>query len=123
MTELLKLFSQYPQVSKAWGTEIILVNNDQYCAKLLHLTKGWQCSLHRHLKKTETFFVLSGNPIIELRKRDELVPTVCIPGSKVHIKAGTFHRFMSYISDALLLEVSTPHSDDDVERLEDSRSV
>lgn len=38
-------------VSKGWGREIIFVNNDEYCGKLLCFDKGKKFSMHYHIKK------------------------------------------------------------------------
>jgi mannose-6-phosphate isomerase-like protein (cupin superfamily) len=47
-------------VKKNWGNEEWLVNNEKYCAKFLNLVKGFQCSVHYHIAKDETFYVLEG---------------------------------------------------------------
>jgi quercetin dioxygenase-like cupin family protein len=94
------------------------VNTDLYCLKELHLTAGWQCSLHRHRIKDETFLVQSGEVEIELGSRRWLAHA----GESIHIPPMTWHRFGSR-NAAMLLEVSTHHSDEDVERLEMSRRL
>ena len=38
-------------VPKGWGKEIIFVNNDDYCGKILCFDKGKKFSMHYHLKK------------------------------------------------------------------------
>lgn len=52
-------------VDKEWGSEDWLVNNDSYCSKFLNLKKGYQCSVHYHAIKDETFYVLEG--MVELQ--------------------------------------------------------
>ena len=47
-------------VAKVWGHERWLANDEKYCCKTLTLKKGYQCSLHYHKLKDETFFVLDG---------------------------------------------------------------
>ena len=47
-------------VPKGWGKEIIFVNNDEYCGKLLCFDKGKKFSMHYHLKKKETWYVSKG---------------------------------------------------------------
>lgn len=42
-------------ITKLWGHEEWLVNNELYCAKFLCLEKGAQCSLHYHEKKIRLF--------------------------------------------------------------------
>ena len=52
-------------VSKGWGFEKWIVNNSEYCGKLLYFIKGKRCSWHYHIKKDEVFYVQSGK--IEVR--------------------------------------------------------
>lgn len=47
-------------VPKGWGHEVIFVNNDLYCGKILHFKKDAKFSMHYHLKKKETWYVNSG---------------------------------------------------------------
>lgn len=119
-------FKGYPEVSKAWGTEIWLTNRDEYCAKLMVLNGGFQCSLHRHLKKTETFFILQG--LVEVQIGIDGHKELKGPGDPIHIPVGTWHRFgdpsTSDFSDVpVMLEVSSHHDDEDVERLEPSGPI
>jgi D-lyxose ketol-isomerase len=122
----LSVFDSYKQVPKAWGREIWLVNGPLYCAKLLVLTEGQQCSLHRHKIKDETFFMLEGAGIyVEFLSHEDSRHNVraLLPGESQHIYPFTYHRFWSPEGPAILLEVSTQHSDDDVERLEESGPI
>ena len=98
-------------VPKEWGTEYWLVNNSLYCCKILALKKGFQCSLHHHRTKDETFIVLSGHVRLE---RNGVVKDA-LPGERMHISPYARHRFGG-IEDSEILEVSTHHSDDDVVR-------
>lgn len=119
----LSAFDTYPQIPKAWGHEIVLCNTDKYCAKLLVLAGGKQCSLHKHLVKDETFFVLEGAITLEWGyKPERLVRAHLRPGEDFHCLPGTLHRFGSG-APAVILEVSSHHSDIDVERLEESGDV
>ena len=48
--------SQLPLiVKKVWGREIWLVNEVEYCCKMLEVKKGASGSLHYHVVKKETF--------------------------------------------------------------------
>ena len=44
-------------VPKFWGYEQWFVNNDKYCGKRLLLNRGYQCSVHYHKIKEETFYI------------------------------------------------------------------
>jgi mannose-6-phosphate isomerase-like protein (cupin superfamily) len=117
---LLSKWDGYKQVPKEWGYEIWLHNSPLYCAKLLLLQYNKQCSLHRHLKKTETFFILEGYVDIELgTNRIKILKGVT---DSVHIPVGTWHRFGG-VTEAVILEVSSHHDDEDVERLEPSGPI
>ena len=49
------------KVEKAWGYELWIHNDSDYCGKLLVFTKqGNKFSMHYHLKKKETWYVQSG---------------------------------------------------------------
>jgi mannose-6-phosphate isomerase-like protein (cupin superfamily) len=110
-------------ITKEWGVEEVLVNNEQYCSKLLHILPGYRCSLHLHSVKDESFFCVSGLVHVEYyvdgTRRDTLLSGWRRDG--LHIPHGTPHRFWSETPDpAVLLEVSTPHHDSDVTRLDPS---
>ena len=47
-------------VPKGWGHEVIFVNNDKYCGKILHFKAEAKFSMHYHLLKMETWYVHSG---------------------------------------------------------------
>jgi quercetin dioxygenase-like cupin family protein len=99
-------------VPKTWGHEEILVNNDRYCAKLLHIEAGAGSSIHRHPRKDETFYCLEGQVVLRVGQKTYHL----LPGDRpVDIPSGTWHQFHG-VTAGILLEVSTPHSDDDVER-------
>jgi D-lyxose ketol-isomerase len=58
-------------VKKVWGSEDWLVLNEKYCAKFLNINQGYECSVHYHAYKDETFYVLGGALelyVIDLRK-------------------------------------------------------
>ena len=105
------------RVEKAWGWEEIVSNSTQYCGKVLHVLPGKQCSLHYHILKDETFYLLDG----DCEYQTELVPrrNKMVLGEPVHIPPGMLHRFASR-GGCRLMEVSTEHSDADVVRLEPS---
>lgn len=125
-------------VEKVWGYEEWLVNNDTYCAKHLVLKRGYQCSLHYHKIKDETFYILEGEVILELTrpskieaKTDEPVKIEYEPirqlilkkGSQIRIHPLDVHRFKANTEFAKILEVSTTHMDADSYRIEKSRKI
>ena len=100
-------------VEKSWGYEEWIVNNKLYCGKKLFLKKGYRCSMHKHKKKDETFWLLSGKVLLEYGG----VKIVLEPGDSIRIKPNTLHRFTG-IEDSVIIEFSTHHEDSDSYRLE-----
>ena len=121
-------------VPKGWGFEDIIVNNDQYCGKMLFFKKGKFCSIHYHIVKKESFHVHSGkvkmiyslpeklNHILTLHK-DILQEHVDNPGlfscfksiileagDSFEVPQGMCHRVIA-LEDSQVYEFST-HSED-----------
>ena len=105
-------------VPKVWGYEQWIENNEKYCCKILTLHQGYQCSLHYHKNKDETFIVTAGHVRLELG--DQIMHLR--PGSFVRVPPNTPHRFAG-IEDSLIMEVSTHHEDSDSYRIEESRKM
>jgi len=105
-------------VPKVWGYEKWLENNDKYCCKILVLKEGYQCSLHYHKVKDETFLATKGH--VRLEVEDEIVHMK--PGNFVRLKPNTKHRFTG-LEDSEIIEISTHHEDGDSYRIEESRKV
>ncbi|HEY5220735.1 MAG TPA: PfkB family carbohydrate kinase [Candidatus Paceibacterota bacterium] len=103
---------------KVWGYERWVENNDRYCCKILGVNKGYQCSLHYHKNKDETFLVTEGQIRFELG--DEVMHLR--PGSFIRVPPNTPHRFAG-IEDSLIMEFSTHHDDADSYRIEESRKM
>jgi mannose-6-phosphate isomerase-like protein (cupin superfamily) len=112
-------------VLKLWGYELWIVNNNQYCGKVLHFHGKGQSSLHKHDVKHETMLVTSGECLIErINEAGQLYDTYLEKGQSIILPPGTYHRMKPVNGEAFtLVEFSTPHSDDDVLRLEESRPI
>lgn len=112
-----------PKVKKAWGFEWWIVNTENYCFKVLEILPGFQCSMHRHSVKDETFIVQNGEVILEQRDiRGFPLSEVLHPGDQRHIATGTLHRFGS-IDGAVIFEISTHHDDSDSYRITESGPI
>lgn len=123
-------------VEKVWGHEQWLQDDGGastgYCGKILTLFKGYRGSLHYHPQKHETMYVNEGIlelEILEPPPGKPATPTQAFkyftlkPGDKIEIPPGVAHRMTCASVDipyVEIFEVSTPHSDDDVVRLEPS---
>lgn len=116
---------QIQRVDKSWGCEIWFANDPQrdYCGKELLVHSGHMCSLHRHPRKDEVFYLLEGALLVEWTyhpQGHELQSHKMAPGDRFHVPSGMWHRFTSLTLPpdfSRIIEVSTFHSDDDVERL------
>lgn len=107
----------HKEVPKVWGKEVWIVNR-RYCGKILVLNKGFQCSMHYHKKKDETFYVLIGKVLMELGTSRWIMH----PGESLLIPPGAQHRFTG-IDDSEIIEFSTHHEDEDSYRVQESRKV
>jgi len=113
-------------VNKLWGVERWLHNDKDYCCKILELNPGFQCSLHYHPKKRETFTVVEGRVGLEVVRGFRIGNHQhhvynLLPYQHITLEPYTPHRFWAIESPAKIVESSTRHDDRDVVRLEDSR--
>lgn len=112
-----------------WGSELLLENNGLYCAKLLILDANtdYQSSLHYHMVKDETFIVLSGKVALTILTPQQSGQVIdgCLEkqrldwveykaGDKVRVAPKCLHRFHALSEEAIILEVSTPDTGDNV---------
>jgi mannose-6-phosphate isomerase len=118
-------------VLKPWGREIWYAEQAAYAGKVLEISAGKRLSLQYHERKTETLYLLSGRVIVTFRPlvagETPTAATVSAghehtweAGQALHIPVHTIHRFAA-VTDAVLLEVSTPDLTD-VVRLQDDFS-
>lgn len=103
---------------KVWGSEFWLVNNDKYCAKYLVINSNAQGSLHYHPNKQETFIGVEGHAKLIIEGKTFIIfpgnhPKTILPYEK--------HQLIG-LTDAVVLEVSTPHKETDVVRITESKA-
>jgi D-lyxose ketol-isomerase len=137
-------------VKKVWGSEDWLVLNNLYCAKFLNLNRGYECSVHYHAIKDETFYILAGEielftldlkelPVKSFDVKDKVITAyvelgseglekkmkrhVLKHGDQFRLQPYVAHKFRSLTFAAKLLEVSTTHMEDDSYRLTESRKL
>ena len=106
-------------VPKGWGFEKWIVNNEEYCGKLLYLVKGKCCSWHYHKLKDEVFYLQSGRILVKYSDRDDINAAqeiVLVPGDNFHVYRGLRHRMIA-LEDSEVFEFSTQHFDSDSHRL------
>ncbi len=105
-------------IDKVWGEEIVLVNNENYCAKFLNLDKNAVSSLHYHKTKIETFTCLAGFAILTIEGKEYQLLPWARPKT---IYPGEVHQFRG-VEPTSILEVSTQHKEEDVVRLSESKA-
>jgi mannose-6-phosphate isomerase-like protein (cupin superfamily) len=105
-------------VPKGWGKEIIFVNNDEYCGKLLCFEKDKKFSMHYHIKKKETWYVSKGSFIlIWVETNTGTTHTEYLKvGDVITNERGEPHQLIA-LEDAEVFEVSTKHYDEDSFRM------
>tara|TARA_Y100001973_G_C5136728_1_gene300727 strand:- start:193 stop:561 length:369 start_codon:yes stop_codon:yes gene_type:complete len=105
-------------VQKGWGHEVIFVNNELYCGKLLSFKKGYQFSMHFHMQKDETWYVNQGRIRITWIDTDTAVAHTVIleEGDVWRNKPGEPHQVKA-LTDSVIFEVSTQHFDEDSYRV------
>lgn len=97
---------------KEWGHEEWIVNKSEYCGKKMVFKAGYQCSMHHHKLKDETFYIQSGTIILETEDELGSHARVMTPGDTAHIKVGLWHRIVA-ITNAEVFEFSTFHMEED----------
>ena len=105
-------------ITKGWGEELIIENNEMYCGKILKFRKGCKFSMHYHMNKDETWYVNSGSFIyrwIDTETADIIEQNLKV-GDVVRQKPGQQHQ-LEALSDGEIFEVSTQHFDSDSYRI------
>jgi len=105
-------------VEKGWGKEIIFVNNDEYCGKLLCFNKGKKFSMHYHVQKKETWYVSKGKFIlnwIDIENGTNYSEYLKV-GDVITNERGEPHQLFA-LEDSEIFEVSTKHYDEDSFRI------
>ena len=105
-------------VPKGWGHELVIVNNELYCGKMLVFKKGFKFSMHYHIIKQETWYVNKGE--FRFNWIDTEIGTThsqfLHEGDVVTIPIGMPHQ-LEAIEDGEIFEISTQHFDSDSYRV------
>ena len=107
-------------VPKGWGFEKWIVNNEEYCGKLLYFVKDKRCSWHYHKLKDEVFYVQSGKIQVFYGDSDSLLDSNMVileKGDNFHVYRGLRHQMLA-LEDTELFEFSTQHFDSDSYRIQ-----
>ena len=103
---------------KGWGAELVIINGDDYCAKILRFDPGSKGSLHFHALKHETWYILQGS--LDLTTVDRLTGKTetrsFSQGDVIDIPRLCPHQV--YTSSGVeIMEASTKHFDTDTYRI------
>ena len=105
-------------IPKGWGHELIIVNNEKYCGKILVFNRGCKFSMHYHIIKQETWYVNSGKFIFDWIDTEtaEKHTMELFKGDVVTIPIGMPHQLHA-LTDGEIFEISTQHFDSDSYRV------
>ena len=104
------------RVEKAWGHELWIHNDEEYCGKLLVFTKARnRFSMHYHIQKKESWYVQEGRFQFNwLNVEDgKLEGKTLEKGDSVLIERGLPHQLIALEDNSIVFEVSTQHFDED----------
>jgi len=111
------------KIDKGWGCELVFVNNQLYCGKILMINKGCEGSMHFHMNKTETWLLHSGtlriSTINPTTSQNETA--MMYAGETLHIPVGMVHKMVA-VEASVIFEVSTKHEDSDTYRISPGNS-
>jgi mannose-6-phosphate isomerase-like protein (cupin superfamily) len=101
-------------VPKGWGKEIIFVNNEEYCGKILCFEKGKKFSMHYHIRKKETWYVNKGKFILFWIETENgtMHSEYLEVGDVITNERGEPHQLIA-CEDSEVFEVSSKHFDED----------
>lgn len=109
------------KVSKDWGYELWLANNEEedYCGKILYILPGNSSSMHYHAKKHETFYVLEGKLSVEVidTETTERHTHILEEGDSFVIDRFVPHQLSASGTPVKFIEISTFHRDEDSYRV------
>ena len=105
------------KTDKPWGYEKVLISTDKYLTKELYIRAGYQTSFHKHPRKDETMYILSGIGYIEFEDHKEFFQK----DDSIRIEPNVPHTIVA-TENTILHEVSTPHLEDTV-RIKDYYKV
>lgn len=104
---------------RGWGGELWIENIPEYCGKILEIDEGKRGSLHFHMDKTETMYILEGWVALIFIDPDtgKEYEMNMLPGDSVLIPRGQVHQIIG-IDKSRILEVSTVHQESDSYRVQ-----
>ena len=109
------------KVNKRWGHELWLANNkeDNYCGKILFIKERSSTSMHFHVNKHETFYVLEGMLKVEVVDTNTASTEehIVIQGDTFEVDRAVPHKLIAMHGSVKFIEISTFHEDADSYRV------
>ncbi len=107
------------RVDKGWGYENIWATNDLYCGKFMHFKTGKKFSMHFHVQKKETWYVMAGQfEVTVIDTADATRQTHVLQVGDVWTNEPLSPHQLRCIEEGTILEVSTADSVEDNYRVE-----
>lgn len=103
---------------RGWGYEKWIENLPDYCGKMLVLAKGKKGSMHYHMKKLETMFLIEGSVVLSMidAETGNEYAVQLNKWDSIRIERGQAHQIIA-IEDSKLIEFSTTHEEKDSYRV------
>lgn len=79
------------EIKKPWGYYSVLVNKAQCRIKHMVVLPSGCISLQFHMLRDELWFIVLGNPIVEISH----IEYIACPGNYFHIKCGEPHKIIN----------------------------
>jgi len=100
----------YKKYERSFGTELIVINTDKYCAKILDVNPMHQSSCHLHPIKDETFIAIDFG--ISIKVGDEEI--ILGIDESLNIPPQVSHTIINRTDRVVrLIEVSTKSNEED----------
>ena len=116
------MFNYIEKEERPWGTFYVVHDQKNYKIKRLEVNPGERLSYQYHLKRSETWVIIKGNPTIvlddQIQKQKE--------GDTLVIKQGVKHRIENDSEEIIIMiEVQTGSyfGEDDIVRIEDDSKI
>ncbi len=104
-------------VTKPWGYEYLVYENEDVALWFLHINQGEQTSMHCHPKKTTGLILLNGEAELSFLADKRNLKSL----DKVMIRRGLFHQTKALSEGGIdLFEIETPNDKNDLVRLKDN---
>jgi mannose-6-phosphate isomerase-like protein (cupin superfamily) len=119
MGRRIQISSGAPIYDKAWGYELWIHNDEQYCGKILHFNKGAKFSMHFHVIKNETWYIQKGKFKLIGIDADtaDRYEEILEKGDLVYVERGLSHQLIA-LEEGDVFEISTQHFEEDSYRVE-----